>query len=632
MMLKGKGGFKPKIARRNAPTPGTQNSDRASQAPAPTPSESQPPPSASPAPPSTEEAIQASDATPTPAAEPEQVTPKPAPRRRTAVRLSAAASAEVAAAAANETPVETPAVQRLQTPEPPPSADPPPPIEDVPSREETATGPLTPVATAQNAAVSILASPPASSRGSAPSASAPPTQSVDSQQAPSRTSLRWSRASSTQNEAAQTGTPAPSGATSGEARPSTSAGPASEALANESQPSDPTAAPKAAAPRGRKRNTAATTVDEEADTNGAESSTAPKKKARVARRAAALPGEEGYQTAAERRAAGTAKRGQKRRSAQATEGDATETGAEGSDARPRRKSARPQREATPEDAENVQIDKTQVKMADLIKDMRIGKKFSLHDELIERERKKRQKKKTDEEEAAEKADAPAAAAAKDSTAEPEGRTSALAPVGETYQIIDGEIVVDQRSLRVNRHARAAQEAGVLEEREEDDFTHQITSATYLRRNMRPQQWTDEETDKFYWALSMFGTDFETIARMFPGKQRKHIKLKFNREERSAPARIETALVGQKTVGMDMEVYKRHTGSEYETTEAIYAEQKRAEDEFEAQQKAAQQAKEDEARKKAEELFGKKNQEGDEAEGGKKKKGRGRKAKVVEAVW
>lgn len=216
-------------------------------------------------------------------------------------------------------------------------------------------------------------------------------------------------------------------------------------------------------------------------------------------------------------------------------------------------------------------------------------------------------------------------------AEPVARTGPAA--GETYRIVDGVIVVDSGSLQVDRHARAAEEAGEMEEHEENEFTHHTTSATYLRRNMKPRQWADEETEKFYWALSMFGTDFETIAKMFPGKTRKHVKLKFNREERSAPARIQAALVGQKTVGMDMDEYKRHTGAEYETAEEIYAQQKKAEEEFEARQKALQEAKEEEARKRREELFGS-NKEGDkdQEEAGKKKKGRGKKAKRTEATW
>ena len=288
-------------------------------------------------------------------------------------------------------------------------------------------------------------------------------------------------------------------------------------------------------------------------------------------------------------------------------------------------------------------------MADLAKDMHIGKKFSLHDELMERERakrlrynerRKRQQSGEEGDETAEIGEAPNAtpssdlnsstqptpAADDDATAETPTDSNTRAPIGETYQIIDGEIVLDHRSLQVDRHARAREEAGDLVEIEENDFTHHTTSATYLRRNLKPQQWTDEETDLFYQALQAFGTDFDTICRMFRGKTRKHIKLKFNREERVNPQRITAALVGQKTVSFDLEQYQRATGQEYETAEAIYAEQKKAEEEFEARQKALEDEKAEELRRKKEEVLAQLNSavdgEGPKKGGrkGKKKKG------------
>ncbi|KAL2164188.1 hypothetical protein VTH06DRAFT_3403 [Thermothelomyces fergusii] len=310
----------------------------------------------------------------------------------------------------------------------------------------------------------------------------------------------------------------------------------------------------------------------------------------------------------------------------------------------------PQRETTPPDAENVQIDITQVKMADLAKDMHIGKKFSLHDELMERERAKRlrynerrrrQQAGEDGEDAltarsgtpSSNANASArptpGVGGNGAAAEAPVESGVRAPIGETYQIIDGEIVLDHRSLQVDRHARAREEAGELVEVEENDFTHHTTSATYLRRNLKPQQWTDEETDLFYRALQAFGTDFDTICRMFKGKTRKHIKLKFNREERVNPQRITAALVGQKTVPIDMEQYQRATGLEYETAEAIYAEQRRAEEEFEARQKALEDEKAEELRRKKEEVLAQLNSAVD-GEGNKKggRKGRKNKAPVV----
>ncbi|KAK4135326.1 hypothetical protein BT67DRAFT_440999 [Trichocladium antarcticum] len=380
--------------------------------------------------------------------------------------------------------------------------------------------------------------------------------------------------------------------------------------------------------RDRKRKPDATS----ADASGEQRSTAaPRKRARI--RAAPLPGEEGYQP---RQTASRATRAQKRSRSTTTNGETEEDGEGNTGAK--RRPPRPQREATPEDAETVEIDVTQVKMADLAKDMRVGKKFSLHDELMERERakrlrynekRKRQQTGDGDDDAAEDGgnsaaapssnanssaqDTPANAAADDTPA----TTNQLAPIGEQYQIIDGEIVLDHRSLEVDRHARAREAAGELVEVEENDFTHHTTSATYLRRNLKPQQWSDDETDLFYNALSAFGTDFDTICRMFKTKTRKHIKLKFNREERVNPQRINAALVGQKTVAMSMDEYQRHTGQEYESAEAIYAEQKRAEDEFEARQKALEDEKADEVRRKKEELLARLNSsvEGENAGGG-----------------
>ncbi|KAL2133877.1 hypothetical protein VTI74DRAFT_1493 [Chaetomium olivicolor] len=407
------------------------------------------------------------------------------------------------------------------------------------------------------------------------------------------------------------------------------------------EPPESTTVPTEAAKptRGRKR----TTTPAAAEDSGEQSTPAPAAK-RPRKRAAALPGEEGYQPAAPRTTGN-----RKRDRSAAEDGEIVEEGEEGT-ARSRRKlPLRTQREGTPADAENVEIDVTQVKMADLAKDMHIGKKFSLHDELMERERAKRlryqerRKRQQNGEDVdgnntpVKEGETPAAGSSStdantstqptpaETSIDPDPPSTNRAPIGETYQIIDGEIVLDHRSLQVDRHARAREEAGELVEVEENDFTHHTTTATYLRRNMKPQQWTDDETELFYQALSAFGTDFDTICRMFKNKTRKHIKLKFNREERVNPARINAALVGQKTVSIDMEAYKKATGQEYETAEAIYAEQKKAEEEFEARQKALEDEKAEEVRRKKEEVLAQLNSTV-EGEGQKKGKGRGRKKK------
>ncbi|OIW33892.1 hypothetical protein CONLIGDRAFT_569820 [Coniochaeta ligniaria NRRL 30616] len=181
----------------------------------------------------------------------------------------------------------------------------------------------------------------------------------------------------------------------------------------------------------------------------------------------------------------------------------------------------------------------------------------------------------------------------------------LAEGAPQFQIIDGQIVVNQSTLQFDRHAAAAREAGDLEEEVEDDFTHHTTSNTYMKKVQKPNHWTDIETETFYRGLRMWGTDFALLCKMFPGKNRRHIKLKFNREERAHPAKVNAALVGEKKVTIDLDEYKSHTGLEYKSVDEIEAEQARVEEEFEAEQRRAEEEATEEARRKKEELFGKK---------------------------
>jgi transcription factor TFIIIB component B'' len=301
------------------------------------------------------------------------------------------------------------------------------------------------------------------------------------------------------------------------------------------------------------------------------------------------------------------------------------------------------RSATPDDAEAIEVDIRQVKMGDLIKDMRIGKKFSRHDELLERERMKRQKnymakklKGTGLDSLANSNDGSRASSNAATPAPDQGEAPptpredqpAATVVAPQFQIINGQIVLNSNSLQFDRHAHAAERAGEMEEEIEDEFTHHTTSSTYMKRQTKSNNWTPVETEKFYHALGMFGTDFQIISRMFPDKTRRHIKLKFNREERLHPQRVNAALVGTKTVAMDMDEYKSHTGQEYETVDAITAEHRRAEEEFEAEQRRIDEAAANEAKRKRDELYGERGDDEDSDDGAatKRVKGRGRSKK------
>ncbi|KAF2484698.1 hypothetical protein BDY17DRAFT_296158 [Neohortaea acidophila] len=147
--------------------------------------------------------------------------------------------------------------------------------------------------------------------------------------------------------------------------------------------------------------------------------------------------------------------------------------------------------------------------------------------------------------------------------------------GVQFRLVNGQIVEDETSLTIDRQARAEAEAQTDTQpiEEENDLTARVNRTTFLNDRRRdaadrvPQwkrksdAWDDEETERFYEALRMFGTDFFIISKMFAPKTRRHIKLKFSREERLDPARINAALLGKHTKRMDLEHYARESGTD-----------------------------------------------------------------------
>lgn len=67
----------------------------------------------------------------------------------------------------------------------------------------------------------------------------------------------------------------------------------------------------------------------------------------------------------------------------------------------------------------------------------------------------------------------------------------------------------------------------------------------VKRKEKSEKWLPEETEKFYKALQIFGTDFSIIMKLLPGRSRKQIKNKFNKEEKANPEKIDLIL---KTTG------------------------------------------------------------------------------------
>lgn len=162
--------------------------------------------------------------------------------------------------------------------------------------------------------------------------------------------------------------------------------------------------------------------------------------------------------------------------------------------------------------------------------------------------------------------------------EPQAAEAELAPAeddeGDGIGFIvddDGNIIEDPTTLVVNRQAEAMAAAAADRPVEEiNDLTTLNNRTTWINTNRREptdrvplwkwksDPWSEEQTDEFYDALRMFGTDFLIISKMFPPKTRRMIKAKFTREEKLDPQRINRALNGEETRKLDLDYYAQKT--------------------------------------------------------------------------
>ena len=196
------------------------------------------------------------------------------------------------------------------------------------------------------------------------------------------------------------------------------------------------------------------------------------------------------------------------------------------------------------------------------------------------QKKKEREEKDKEEAAAEKKN--------ESNGRPRKKDSAPAS-GPQMRIVNGEIVLDTTSLQIDRHAEAAANIDDLEEVEENPLTRKINSASFGKRQ-KPEAWDEELTDLFYRGLRMFGTDFMMISKIFPGRTRRHIKLKFSNEERKNPRRIGDTLLGPREE-VTLEAYAEMTNQVYDDPREIerqLEEEKRQIEEQHATEKEARE--------------------------------------------
>ncbi|XP_036454833.1 transcription factor TFIIIB component B'' homolog isoform X2 [Colossoma macropomum] len=103
---------------------------------------------------------------------------------------------------------------------------------------------------------------------------------------------------------------------------------------------------------------------------------------------------------------------------------------------------------------------------------------------------------------------------------------------------DGSIVLDEESLTVrvqrNSNTKVVEGSTALFERGSTTTYSSFRSLHYVR------SWSVRETDMFYLAISMVGTDFSLIGQLLPHRSRAEIKNKFKKEEKTNGWRIDKA--------------------------------------------------------------------------------------------
>jgi transcription factor TFIIIB component B'' len=129
----------------------------------------------------------------------------------------------------------------------------------------------------------------------------------------------------------------------------------------------------------------------------------------------------------------------------------------------------------------------------------------------------------------------------------------------------GNILVDEESTVVDRHEASAVPDDERQISSVDNYAVVTNSASFSTKE-KPERWDAIETDRFYQALSMWGTDFNLIAQMFPGRSRHQIKTKFKLEERRNPAKVHLAIL--RKLPVDLDDYSRLSGTALTPVAAI----------------------------------------------------------------
>ncbi|XP_029025194.1 transcription factor TFIIIB component B'' homolog isoform X2 [Betta splendens] len=124
----------------------------------------------------------------------------------------------------------------------------------------------------------------------------------------------------------------------------------------------------------------------------------------------------------------------------------------------------------------------------------------------------------------------------DEEADEEGDEGLMVPQVKVAE--DGSLIIDEESLTVE--VQRAKGPNPVHDRDPIFERGSTTTYSSFRKGTCSKPWCSEETDMFFLAISMVGTDFSMICQLFPHRARAEIKNKFKKEERQNAWRIDKA--------------------------------------------------------------------------------------------
>ncbi|XP_064833117.1 LOW QUALITY PROTEIN: transcription factor TFIIIB component B'' homolog [Oncorhynchus masou masou] len=113
---------------------------------------------------------------------------------------------------------------------------------------------------------------------------------------------------------------------------------------------------------------------------------------------------------------------------------------------------------------------------------------------------------------------------------------------------DGSLIIDEESLTIE----VLRQKGPNPANDGDPIFERGSTTTYssFRKGTHVKPWCNKETDMFFLAINMVGTDFSMIGQLFPHRGRVEIKNKLKKEERANSWRIDKAFKERRRLDLE----------------------------------------------------------------------------------